>query len=1119
MAELEIHYPDGLVGFRKLSNDQPLVIGNGSGCGVQLNDPSILPRHCLIRWTGRYYRVEAEPGARNVKARGVVIRWAKLRPNDELEVGRYRLVVRAASNELIHDSMDLELDLAALGEGGVVKLEDKGRPTQKKRPTTYYTPLYRSPLFLGLLCSVAVLSLIGLGLFLVVRRSGAQRQFDAAMVELNEGKYAHAIVRFEQFVDDYPKSEWTDQARVWREFANVRKFSESAEPAWSNTLAATKSMLDAVGDVPYFLERIGEAGDLLVRTAEGLANNARDAKDAKALGESIEALAVLDRSIPDEHKSAAKVEQVQALIVSARLAIQKDETLRETLGQMDAAIAAKSPLDVYRLHRDLYQRYRDLADDAGCRNRRLLARGLEKEAVVYERLEAQAVAQPDDFTRPVRAMVTRTATGEARALGRIAPVLVGDVLYGLEAGTGEVRWRRPVGFAPAFAPIELSGNPSRMLVHCTRDNSLALMDGNTGKLVWRCALGSMRLVWPSQPFFRQNQFQVTAELPGDPKPGVLLSIQTETGRFVGRFRFPQRLNGAPVGEAASGTTLVVGEQATAYLLSPAEGQCIGALAFDHEAGSINNAPLILGRLLFITERINPSRTRLRCLARVADDQPMKERQVIELPGQVWNESIARGGRLFVATDAGQFAIYDLGGDDDPQPLHLAAQAIQKADAATPAYLLPTSEREFWITSGSVHAYRVLGGDKSGLATSLGEQPLAGPLIQPPLLFAGVLIVASESATGAVHVSGMSSIGAGRRWTTVLGQPPQTIRPDPGNEKALLVGFSGQTVNVGVAELSAGIVTNENSSATKSATATDAAPQRPVRGWTDGVLIWTEGAEGRLIWHGKSARPKVTRLPAAPHTSPAPFGKGVLIPCRDGMLYWMDPRTSQELCDPFPGPFTDGRPTPIGPVAAMNAETVFVVAGRSVARLRLDKESFPRFTESARIELRGSPPTNIAAVGGRVVLTHETDLVTLRPDDLQVVDRRPIGSTVSTELAPIASGTLLVTDRNELWCVTGTDSGTGVQWRIPLSSRPVRPPVSDSDAIWIALADGAVARHALSDGKRLHAVHVGQAITDGPWLLGEHLVVQTTDGALLAVRKDETAAKTRNESESQRETTR
>ena len=69
------------------------VIGRREGCDVQLDDPSLSKRHCILVKTDGLLMIRDLATTNGTKVKGQLIRWAALLPNDRITLGRLKFRV------------------------------------------------------------------------------------------------------------------------------------------------------------------------------------------------------------------------------------------------------------------------------------------------------------------------------------------------------------------------------------------------------------------------------------------------------------------------------------------------------------------------------------------------------------------------------------------------------------------------------------------------------------------------------------------------------------------------------------------------------------------------------------------------------------------------------------------------------------------------------------------------------------------------------------------------------------------------------------------------------------------------------------------------------------------
>ncbi len=92
------------------------VIGRREFCDVQLDDPSLSKRHCVVIKTDGLLMIRDLASTNGTRVKGQLIRWAALLPNDRIAIGKlkFRVFLGPAESQ--------------------IPIESKSTPTQRDRP-------------------------------------------------------------------------------------------------------------------------------------------------------------------------------------------------------------------------------------------------------------------------------------------------------------------------------------------------------------------------------------------------------------------------------------------------------------------------------------------------------------------------------------------------------------------------------------------------------------------------------------------------------------------------------------------------------------------------------------------------------------------------------------------------------------------------------------------------------------------------------------------------------------------------------------------------------------------------------------------------------------------------
>jgi predicted component of type VI protein secretion system len=110
------------------------VVGRREYCDVQVKDPSLSKRHCVLVKTDGLLVVRDLGTTNGTKVKGQRIRWAALLPDDRLTLGSYKMRVYLGPDDLPGPSEMASTEAA--GSGGPTQRQKPGR----SRPAARISP-------------------------------------------------------------------------------------------------------------------------------------------------------------------------------------------------------------------------------------------------------------------------------------------------------------------------------------------------------------------------------------------------------------------------------------------------------------------------------------------------------------------------------------------------------------------------------------------------------------------------------------------------------------------------------------------------------------------------------------------------------------------------------------------------------------------------------------------------------------------------------------------------------------------------------------------------------------------------------------------------------------------
>jgi outer membrane protein assembly factor BamB len=948
------------------------------------------------------------------------------------------------------------------GWGGLIRsLRGHDAPPGEER-------ILSSPLVITLVVALVFLVLASVALWGIIQRTIASRLYNQAIDFQNEGEYPNALLRFDEFLERYPADARAGRARVLRALANVRQFTGSTGTSWAEALAAERAMVRTLSREPAYRDSSTELADLILKTAEGLAERARGSADSKTLAEAESALALHAKVAGKAAATLLGRSRVPAKLAEAHAAVRKAAVRAQALAAMDAALRAGSSAGVYAARDALIGQYGDLAEDAALVARMRDANELIRRAVTVDPSGRPAETEPQaDPLGPPTSLVLRAAPAAQTQTPRAAApapaggdaivhALADGFAYGLAAADGAPVWQVPLGLAAPFPPQPIPGSAEVLAVDA-RFDELVKLAGRTGALLWRQALGEPV---SDPPLILGNQ--VIQPTPG----GKLLLIDLESGALRATVNFGVPLGRTPLSDERGQFLYVVGERDCLFVLRRDPLACAAVEYLGHAAGSVAAAPARLGRFLVVAENHTPTDGRLRVFVIDEDGTKLRPVQQVDVPGWTWSTPASAGSVLWATGDRAGAAAFALGTYEQRDPLRLLARISPDADASGPAFALARSERELIVGSG--RSARLELDAENGTIKAAWTLAEAGPAVAPPQA-AGDLLVLSQQATEGPGVTlwGIEPATGTVRWRTILGAPWRTApAAAPGGDVLITLAEDGTALELAGDRLATGgfvALPLPRPGGTR-------LPPGPLLRLAAGevtVLVPSGETDHVLVRAGASGdKDKLERieLPAPLEAAPVVWRDDLVAAAVGGRAFLLDPATGKARAEPYVAPFDRAHPTHwCRPVLAGDT---LVLADRSGRVLQLRRaegpRARPRLAVAAEARLGSALLADPLGMADAVILvTAENQIRALAARDLTPIGAWPLE-------APLAGPPANVGGRGFLADVAGRVLAFGPDgqrlWSITLRAGAAAglPAILD-DSVWFLTQSGALECHALADG--------------------------------------------------------
>ena len=945
-----------------------------------------------------------------------------------------------------------------------------------------------SPMVIGLIVTFALLVGFSFGLWGMIGRANAYRQYNLAVEDMESGNFPAAIKEFDRFVESFPTDRRADKARVLRALGRVRQHTGTVGPSWGNALNQAKAMVEEVGQVEEYRDSSLDLAEEIRKAAEALADRAADLAEPKVLGEAEAAIALHARVAGQAAGSLLDRSKIPAKLAKARAAIRKSKDRAEALALMDAALKATRPGDAYASRDALVRRYADLAADPEVVRRVALANEQVRATVVLEPPSgstAQTAPRPERLGPPTSLVLRLDPARPATANGAVALAEVDGMAYGLDAATGAPLWQVPVGLACPFPPVAIAGDPASWLAVDARSDELMRRSSRTGDLIWRQSLG---VTVADPPLILGNQlFQPTTD-------GRLIQLDLATGAIRGTLVLGRDAPRTPVADEAAAHLYLLADSDCLFVLAFDPLRCVAVEYLGHDAGSVAAAPARAGRFYVVPENHAIDSGRWRVF--VIDEAGTKLKPVQELPVGGWTTSTpaSAGPVIWSSSDRGELVAYSIGGYDTKAPFTPIARVAPGTELEGPAFPRARTEREFWLASS--RSGRLELDLERGKLTPTWTLREAGPALAPPQAFDRILVLTQQADSGpGAALWGVDANSGEVRWRTHLGTR-WTIPPtaSPTGDRLSTLGVDGREVAIGLDRLrSGGFVELPLPRAGYFRLPVSTSQRLDLGGGT--TIIVPEPNGSKILVRVGTGEFRPVELPA-PLASPVlALGPDLVIPGLDGRIYLVDPKTGASSADPYVPPFDRSRPIRWRrPVPVDGDAFVLADSEATLRRLAVDRTVRPRLATTAELKLDSPLAADPASTGASVlVVTQDGKVRSLASRDLGPQGSWPLeaprllGPVVVVEHAFVAdsAGNVLAfaLDGRRIW---------SIQLRDTIAAGP--PAVLDRSA-WFLGRDGSVQRYSLIDGAPQSATPLEVLPSGGPIAIGSALALPTGPGSL------------------------
>lgn len=977
-------------------------------------------------------------------------------------------------------------------------------------PKKFRANRWDSPLMLVGGGALILLIFAGLGLYFFLTRGTGDDAFSAATEQYRAQAYSQAAGMYRSFIDDFADHPQVSLARVRIGMAEIWELVERQR--WEEALEAVKTRLPQIEGEEDFNDARPELASLLPEIMDGFADSALEAEsipDAEAyLANANEALEQVNNSsyLPTSVRAGQqnRIEDIQKKLQSVEHRINQDRELQAVVAEIARLSSEGLFAEAYAARDQLIDTYAELETDPRLIEAINAVSNAEMNGV--KPMSEPPVPTQEDVSNDARfsiALVARRGETLGDAGGRVVTVEATGAAYGIDSATGDVRWRRFVGFGGNGFVIDLqdSGQDAVVLLDHRRQE-LVCLQATTGQLQWRLPCpGSI-----AAPQFTAGRIYVSGT--DDNGQGYVLAVEPASGQVVTAVSLPVPVSVGAVADVESQRLIQPADHSSLYLLKLDDLSCEGVTYLGHESGTIVVPPAIAAGLLLLAENPGIDFSQL-YLFRYDPEQPGKLKPSLDQPlryeGQTVFPMSTYGRRVLTVTDRGGIRMLEVD-PDQPVPVRVLAEATSTVTPGTMSFPLFDKGR-LWVGDNQLTQFE--------LQTSRGQlvrkwlnskgDRFAGPL----RLINDVLIHVRRPAQKAGFAIAAVSVDGGQRnsetiWEVDLGVPVAGVPfVDRTAQEINVVTSNGALFSVGRDAIRSGL----QSSAKQSVMS----PQLPrlvdSLALSETRRVFVAEAGDRVVVHDATnadAPLRTQRLDLGGQqvtAGPAAMNDMLLVPTDGGAVSLINAADGSAAVTPYQSPAVNRGKTEWFRPAVISSDQAVVADQRgNLLQLAIQPNPQPHLAavaQQANVGLIADPVVLNDGVWGVVKAADQDLLRQFGINDLQQKNQVELGGRLLWGPAVVGDVVLV---QNDQYALVAVDSSGGKRFQTePLEAALVGQPVAYETGFVIANVEGSVDHRAASDGTSITSVSVGETLGGGlGQFSGNRFIVTGGDGTLHVV---------------------
>lgn len=952
---------------------------------------------------------------------------------------------------------------------------------------------------------VVFLAIFSYFMYYVLMKQLSEKLYGEAETAYASQAYADAANKYSGFAAYYTADKRTSAAKVRAAMSRIRVAHSGRK--WEQVLEMIPGELSAISEEEAFSEKgRSELAGIFLGTVNGLLGQAENVpsveekeKRVPLIETGLKFLRDPSYVLAEERKNLeSDLSKITERLDTVKIDIEKEKFLVSQVAAVNAAIEAQNAEEGFKLRRELLRKFPVVESDPRVVEMTEALRNKEQDLVVP--IQAQVpVTDQEDALPGVSKVVFTTKSGKSLANLETEkfPLLTRGAVYMFNAGTGDILWRRHVGFETRIEPSWISGPDSDLIVADQRLGELLRLNGTSGEIVWRAKIG--------EPF---NQFHIAnSVIYVSTNSGKLVALSVENGSVGGAVNFPQQLIVGPTASPDGSTVYQAGLYSHIYALnveSSGQMKCNLVYFLGHQRGSVLLKPILVGSLLFVVENIGPDRSQLHVLkvdTRANSIQPAQApiqfSGIIAAPPRVYS-----GKYLVVLSDRGDLRMLATDNVEEGQdPVITVASVGRGSEPGTYSQFIAESGKLFvgdkGLTFYNVQIQREL---LSATDSYLPTDNYVGPF----QVYGQVLIeVRARRGSQMVSVAATSTENHEEYWRTDFAAPLAG---------APIVDAAGQvvaTTNQGdFFVVNDAAIQGKNTSEVMrrvSAVEQDLAFNYAVPLSENRVVYLGPGDKARALIFDPKRQPEPIAVVDSPLMRkslvgfPVAFGDVAIASTRDGQVMAIDPKTMRLAGAPFQPAIGNDLTIEWTRPAVIDAQSFLI--GESRGFLYLVQRDGAGLTKGGEHKLADGSAFvgEVATANGKAIAVEMKQngfsLVQFTLPDLTPEKKTALPAAPVFGPRKVGEVVLVGTNDGKLHALTAEGE---IAWSQDVSVVGVAGAIQHPQGLLVTTLDGRVLLVDPASGQVGPTVEPAEPFVGDPLLVGDRIYANTVDGTLVVI---------------------